>query len=84
VSFRLGAGDGAVVVPAIPDEDHDEQLTRDDVTASVHYIRFELSPDEIERFAAGPVALVVDHPQYREETALTDESRAELLTDLRG
>ena len=40
----IGEGDGALVVPCIPEESHEEQLTRPDVTASVHYIRFELSP----------------------------------------
>jgi len=28
------------------------------------------------------VTLAVDHPEYRERTVLSDEVRAELLTDL--
>jgi Protein of unknown function (DUF3501) len=74
---------GQHVVRARPDAAHDEALTRPDITASVHYIRFALDPVEVERFAAGPVTLGVDHPAYRAETVLPDEVRAELLTDLR-
>ena len=80
VLLRLG-GD---VVHAIPEAEHAAQLTREDVTASVHYIRFELTPEQIDAFAAGPVALAVDHPEYHAETVLSDDTRASLLEDLRG
>ena len=40
-----------VVVPCIPDEEHQEQLTRDEITASVHYIHFRLDPSQVEAFA---------------------------------
>ena len=66
------------------EEGHAGQLTRDDVTASVHYIRFRLTDDQVERFAAGPVTLGVEHPNYRESTVLSDETRQELVSDLRG
>ncbi len=83
-----GGGDGGdlageQVVRAVPEASHEEALTRPDITASVHYIRFALDPAQVERFAAGPVALAVDHPEYRAESLLSDEVRAELLTDLR-
>lgn len=81
-SVQLRLGDE--IVKAEPEAAHDEQLTREDVTASVHYIRFQLSPDQVGRFAAGPVQLAIDHPAYREAIDLTDETRAELLSDLRG
>jgi len=71
------------VVRAVPEAAHEEALTRPEITASVHYVRFALDPDQVERFAAGPVALAIDHPEYRAEALLTDEVRAELLTDLR-
>ena len=67
----------------IVDEDHEQQLTRDEITASVHYVRWELSPAEVEAFAAGPVAVVSDHPAYAVEAALPDETHAELVADLR-
>jgi hypothetical protein len=80
-----GAGaDGADEVRSLPEESHAEQLTREDVTASVHYIRFVFTPDEVERFAAGPAVLASDHPQYKVESDLSDETRSELLSDLKG
>jgi hypothetical protein len=75
---------GDDVVRAEPEAAHDSQLTRQDVTASVHYIRFQLAPEQVERFASGPVRLAINHPAYQEEVELSDETRAELLADLRG
>ena len=68
---------------SVPEEAHEEALTRPDVTSSVHYVRFRLTPAQIERLASGPVTLAVDHPTYREVAPLSDEVRAELLGDLR-
>lgn len=41
------------------------------------------TPQQIDTFADGGVTLVVDHPEYRYETALSEDNIAELLTDLR-
>jgi hypothetical protein len=73
---------GGDTVRAVPEAAHEEALTRPEITASVHYIRFALHPAQVRRFAAGPVTLAVDHPEYRERAVLSDEVRAELLTDL--
>jgi hypothetical protein len=81
-SVQLRLADGTVV-PAVVDEDHEAQLTREEVTASVHYVRWELTPAQVEAFAAGPVALVLDHPNLQVETDLSAETAASLLTDLR-
>jgi len=75
--------DGEEIVRAEPEAAHEEALTRPEITASVHYIRFALDPAQVERFAAGPVTLAIDHAEYRAESVLSDEVRAELLTDLR-
>ena len=80
VGLRLADGE---LVRAVVDEDHGKQLTRVEVTASVHYVRWELTPDQVERFAAGPVVLVVDHPAYATEVALRDDTVTELTGDLR-
>jgi len=80
VELRLGAE----TVKADLEHAHEAQLTREDVTASVHYIRFQLSPQQVERFAAGPVQLAIDHPAYQHAVELTEETRQELLADLRG
>jgi hypothetical protein len=74
---------GEEIVRAEPEAAHEEALTRPEITPSVHYIRFTLDPALVERFAAGPVAVAIDHPEYRAECALSDEARVELLTDLR-
>lgn len=71
-------------VRCVPEESHDRQLTRDEVTASVHYIRFELTPEDVAAFDAEPVVLAVDHPAYREETPLSEETNASLSRDLHG
>src|SRR3546814_8151533 len=57
-------------------------LTRDEITASVHYIHFRLDADQIEAFAAGPVELALTHPAYEHATILGPDTVAELLTDL--
>ncbi|MBK9181167.1 MAG: DUF3501 family protein [Acidimicrobiales bacterium] len=84
VELRLGHGADVDVVRCVPEESHEEQLTRDDITASVHYIRFELTPQQVERVASGPVVLAVAHPAYRDEVELGEATRASLLRDLRG
>jgi hypothetical protein len=38
----------------------------------------------VARFAADPVVLRVNHPQYEEGTPLSDETKASLLEDLRA
>jgi hypothetical protein len=85
--FRLGAGSAVQVVPSIPEEEHQANLTREEVTSAVHYVRFGFSTEQVEAFATEPVALVVNHPEYPEGlpgTALSDAARAELTNDLLG
>ncbi len=84
VALRVGTGEGARLLRAAPEAAHAGQLTREEITASVHYVTWQLDPEEIDLVEAGPVALVLDHPRYAEETELTAPTRAELLTDLRG
>jgi hypothetical protein len=64
-----------------PEEDHEEQLTREEVTASVHYVRFELTPEQVAAWAE-PVVLRVDHHHYEYSTTLSSETVAELGGDL--
>lgn len=75
------AGD---VVRCTVEEAHGEQLTRDDVTAAVHFIGFEFTPPQVERWGTGPVVLSIDHPEYPHSTMLTEEMVAELGADLRA
>ncbi len=69
-------------VRPVSDEDHDAQLTREHVTAAVHYIRFELTSEQIDSFRSGAVRVDIDHPDYLESVVLSDTTHAELLADL--
>jgi hypothetical protein len=83
--LRIGSGDAGEVVPSTPEEDHDARLTREETTAAVHYVRFRLTPDQVEAFARGPVTLAINHPHYPEGlpgVVLSDATRAELASDL--
>lgn len=62
---------------------HESQLTRVEVTAAVHYMSFDFTPEQVEEFARGPVVLAIDHPAYLEEMELSQLTVDELLTDLR-
>lgn len=80
-SVAIVLPDGSEVRGRAQDE---ERLTREDVTAAVHFLRFRFTDAQIEAFARGPVRIVVDHPAYCEEVELTDAQREELLRDLRA
>lgn len=84
VVLRAGAGDAARLLRATPEEAHAAQLTREEATASVHYVHWRLDADEVAAIDAGPVALVIDHPAYAEETLLETATVEELRADLRG
>ncbi len=71
------------VVHSVPESAHEEALTREAITSSVHYVRFSLTPEQVELFANGPVRLAIAHRSYDEETTLSEETRQELLGDLR-
>ena len=79
----------AVVLPAgtrvvgAPSEEDELRLTRDDITAAVHFLKFRFSSSDVEMFASGPVHIVVDHPDYDQDVLLTPEQHAQLLSDLR-
>jgi hypothetical protein len=77
-------GSGPEVVDCQVDEAHAANLTREEVTAAVHFVRFELSAAQIESFGTGSVTLAIAHPQYEERTELSPETRASLLEDLLG
>jgi hypothetical protein len=50
--------------------------------AAVHFVRFAFSPEAASAFRASDVHLVVDHPAARARARLSDETKAELLTDV--
>jgi hypothetical protein len=72
---------GTVAVPGTLDAGHAQHLTRADVTASVHYLRF-LLPEALEAgFLAEDVRLQVQHSSYAAETLLSEELKRSLLAD---
>jgi Protein of unknown function (DUF3501) len=59
-----------------------DRLTREDeITTTVHYLKFDFTDAQRAAFVDGPVTIVIDHPEYQERTVLTDEQRDELLGD---
>jgi len=80
----IGEGPDSVVVSAEVDPSHASQLTRDQVTASVHYVGFSLGRPQVARFRAEPVRLAVAHLEYKEEALLSEETKKSLLGDLFG
>ena len=82
-AVELRLGDGATI-RCTPDPSHDQQLTREEITASVHYLTFALTDPQVAAFASGPVSVAVAHPAYREATELPEMTVKELLSDLRG
>ncbi len=85
IVVRIGEGSSAVEVRCTVDPDHEKQLTRDEVTASVHYVHFAFTPDQLEGLnASSSMTAVVDHPAYRHEATLGADTVEELSADLLG
>jgi len=77
VHFEMG--DGSSRVQAVPSDE--ERLTRDDITSTVHYLKFPFDAQQRAQLASGPASLVIDHPEYQVRAELTQEQRAELAGD---
>jgi hypothetical protein len=67
---------------AIADEDLERE--NEEKTSSVHFLRFELTPAMIASLKAGaPLAVGIDHDQYRHEVApVAAGVRTALVADL--
>ena len=81
VELRLGDGD---VVKARPEAAHEKQLTREETTASVHYIHFDLTPDQVTKVGDGDVSVAITLPAYTYVTNLPKPTVDELVEDLNG
>ncbi|RMG53903.1 MAG: DUF3501 family protein, partial [Gammaproteobacteria bacterium] len=65
-----------------PIANEDLERETEDKTSSVHFMRFEFTPEMIEKLRAGaPLRIGIDHPNYRAETEITGETREALLRD---
>lgn len=81
--LEIQIGDGTVVRCEV-DADHAAQLTREDVTAAVHYVHFSFTEAEAEALAQHGGSLAITHNNYSQSTDLSPESINELVADLRG
>ena len=77
----LASGDSVL---ATVEGAHAAQLTRDQITASVHYVNFSLNEEQVRDFVDGQVSLALDHPEYRHQTVLRDETKGSLAEELMG
>lgn len=84
VQLVAGEGDAQVVVDCEPEEGHAQNLTREAITASVHYVKWKLGPDVIHQLGRGPAKLVVAHPDYAEEAPIPERTLRSLMADLVG
>jgi hypothetical protein len=77
--FQLAGGR---TVRAVTEAQHASQLTRETITAAVHYVQFQFSPEDIDALEAGDAVFTCDHPAYREEIGLTTANVEEFSGDL--
>jgi len=73
---------GCDPVHAIADEDLERE--NEEKTSAVHFLRFELTPDMVNRAKAGAsISVGIDHPNYTYEVRpLPDDVRKSLVADL--
>jgi len=73
---------GNDVIHATPTE-YDERTTPDGKTSSVHWLRFNLTPEQIRRFRDGgdKVILGISHKNYGHMAVLSSDARAALAKD---
>jgi len=64
-SISLLLSDGTRIKGEI-DQQHAAGLTRDDVTAAVHYLTFNFTPEQVNAFEAGDVIVECSQPNYLE------------------
>lgn len=68
-------------VHPVANEDLDRET--EDKTSSVHFVRFELTPEMVSAAKQGAaIRAGIDHPAYREETVIPDVVRQSLVGDL--
>ncbi|HJR56945.1 MAG TPA: DUF3501 family protein [Rhizomicrobium sp.] len=71
---------GNETIKATPTE-YDDRTTADGKTSSVHWLRFQLSKDQIARFLTERVVIGVSHRNYGHMAVLGDETKDTLAKD---
>ncbi len=64
-----------------PEADHAAQLTRADITPSVHYLKFDLDIQTPETFINSPISVRVAHENYEASAYLSEELKRSLTMD---
>lgn len=73
-------GDHARVHPIA---NEDLERSTEDKTSSVHFLRFELTPEMVASAKAGaPIKAGIAHPAYKDEVVVGEETRQSLVNDL--
>lgn len=83
LSIRLGTGDEALVASGVELPGVDEDGPNPE-TVSVHFVRFRFDDAARDAFRdpEQPAYLVVDHPEYADDTPISGDTRLALLADL--
>ncbi len=79
--LRIGEGPDRLALAGEVDESHASQLTREEITASVHYVRFRMDSVQQRRFVAEPAVLATNHPAYQHECRLSSATKDSLVAD---
>ena len=82
-SIYLGVGEGPMArkIMSRPEGGHEAQLTREDVTSSVHYVEWTLDQQSQDLLAEGRVFLGIDHAKYQVRQELSPATVGSLLSD---
>jgi hypothetical protein len=58
--------------------------SKDDITSTVHYLRFKLTPEQVRAFADESLdgAILIEHQNYRAEGKMSPDARRALAEDL--
>ena len=68
-----------------PVADEDLERSNDDKTSSVHFLRFQLSPEMITAAGRGEILRAgIDHPAYAMQVEVEEGIRASLVSDLQA
>ncbi len=81
IYLSVGYGSSNMKIFARAQDEHEAQLTRGDVTASVHYIEWSFDVEAQRLFSGGSVFIGVDHPRYKVHELLPVETVRSLESD---
>lgn len=69
--------------PVNPIANEDLERSTEDKTSSVHFMRFELTAEMVEKAKAGaPISMGIDHSAYQSSVTLPENIRQSLVSDL--